>query len=244
MTTPPNRQPEGIPTGGQFAPSAHAEPDVSLAAATPGVPAIMASVDLQQWRNDYAVTYDTVDFDAGPILAGMTAEQRDAVEDYSETADEIFFEAVRRGLVKDHDGPFGLSVRLAMSDAEEQYPDVYEKIAAAPQLRKPEEVLHEPLSAYEIGARADENGWVEGLATFDMGDLIDSDLEGHGDQIGQKLVGSELLMDVNAQPVSVDVDGSIVCRLTGDASAVIEGFDEDQLAEYEAGRAESARTAS
>lgn len=30
MTTPPNRQPEGIPAGGQFASGTHAEPDVTL----------------------------------------------------------------------------------------------------------------------------------------------------------------------------------------------------------------------
>lgn len=241
MTTPPNRQPEGIPTGGQFAPSAHAEPNVSLGAAPDAPPAIMASVDLQQWRNDYAVTYDTVHFDAGPILAGMTAQERADIEDYSESADQIFFEAVRRGLVKDHNGPFGLSVRTAIDEAEEQDPQVFANIAALRQLRQPDEVLHEPLTPYEIGARADEDGWVEGLATFDMDDLIDSDLDGHGDQIGQKLVGSELLMDVTARPVSVMPDGSIVCRLTGDASAIIDGFDDDQLAEYEAGRAEAAR---
>lgn len=32
MTTTPARQPQGIPAGGQFAPSVHGEPDVSLAA--------------------------------------------------------------------------------------------------------------------------------------------------------------------------------------------------------------------
>jgi hypothetical protein len=241
MTTPPNRQPEGIPSGGQFAPSAHAEPDVTLAQATP-VPAITASVDLQQWQNDYAVTFETVEYDAGPILARMSPEERAEVEDYSETADELYFEAVRRGLVKDHAGPFGLSVRAAMDEAEEQDPGVWDKIAEVPQARKPDAVLETALTPFEIGARAGSDGWVEGLATFEMDDLIGNDLDGHGDQIGFKLVGSELLMDVSARPVSVTPEGSIICRLSGDASAIIDGFDEDELAAYEAGRAEATPT--
>ena len=83
---------------------------------------------------------------------------------------------------------------------------------------------------------------MEGLAVFEMEDLIDSDLEEHGDQIGTKLVGSELLMDVNAKPVSVTPEGSIICQLSGDASAVIDGFDEDDRTQYAAGRAEAGWT--
>ncbi|GAA4033994.1 hypothetical protein GCM10023063_17380 [Arthrobacter methylotrophus] len=39
MTESINRQPQGIPVGGQFAPTAHAEPDVALAASAPARPA-------------------------------------------------------------------------------------------------------------------------------------------------------------------------------------------------------------
>ena len=124
MSTPTNRQPEAFPSGGQFAPSVHAEPRLSLVPAEP-TPAIMASVDLQQWKNDYAVTLETVEFDAGSILARMTPEERTALEDYSETADELYFEAVRQGLVKDHAGPFGLSICDAMTEAEERDPEVW-----------------------------------------------------------------------------------------------------------------------
>lgn len=238
MTTPPNRQPEGIPSGGQFAPNAHSEPDVSLPpAAIP--PAIHATVILQRWVDDGAEYVDQVAFDARRILAGLTPEQRAALTDGSEDADDIFHAGVRQGLVAAHDGPFEVYVRDAIDEAEAKDPEVFEKIAALPDNRPADAVLHEPLSAYEIGARADEDGWLEGLATFDMDDLIDRDLNGHGDQIGEKLVGSELLMDVSAKPVSVTPDGSIVCKLTGDASAIIDGFDEDELADYEAGRAEA-----
>lgn len=241
MTTPPSRQPEGIPAGGQFAASAHAEPDVSLPSqAAP--PTINATVTLQRWVDDGTETLDQVSFDASRILGAMTSEQRAALSDYSSEADEIFHAAVRRGQLPDHDGPFEVRVRQAIDEAEQNDPEVFDKLTALPDNRPTGAVLHEPLTPYEIGARADEDGRVEGLATFDMDDLLDSDLDGHGDQIGEKLVGSELLMDVSALPVSVTPEGSIVCRLTGDASAIIDGFDEDELADYEAGRAEAART--
>jgi hypothetical protein len=198
-------------------------------------------VVLQRWANDgdQAEYVDQVAFDARRVLADMKPEHRAALTDGSEYADEVFYEGVRRGLVAQHDGPFEVYVRDAMDEAVQKDPEVFEKIAAMPNNRSADAILHEPLSAYEIGARADENGWVEGLATFDMDDLIDRDLDSHGDQIGEKLVGSELLMDVSARPVSVTPDGSIVCKLTGDASAIIDGFDENELAEYEAGRAET-----
>lgn len=236
-----NRQPEGIPIGGQFAANAHAESDVALAAPSPKAPpAITATVILQRWVGDGCENLSQVDFDAGRILAAMTPEQRAELDDFSSDADEIFHTAVRRGQLPDHDGPFEVRVREAIEAAEQADPDVFTKLAALPDNRPAAAVLHDPLTAYEIGARADENGWVEGLATFEMTDLIDSDLDGHGDQIGQKLVGSELLMDVSATPVSVTPEGSIICKLTGDASAIIDDFDDEQMAEYAAGRAERA----
>lgn len=236
----PTRQPEGIPAGGQFAAGTHAEPDLSLQPSAAPPPKIMATVILQRWVNDEAQPVGEVVFDAGRILAAMTREQRSSIEDDDDSADAIFYAGVEQGLVAHHDGPFSVYVEDAIAEAEAKDPEVFAKIAALPDNRPAEAILHEPLTPYEIGARADENGWVEGLATFDMSDLIDNDLDGHGDQIGEKLVGSELLMDVSARPVSVDPDGSIVCRLSGDASAIIDGFDEDELAAYEAGHREGA----
>lgn len=241
MTTPPNRQPDGIPVGGQFAPNTHSEPEVSLTAQA-GPRRILATVQLQKWVDDGAEPVGQVTFDAGRILAAMTPEKRAAIEDGDYTADEIFHEGIATGLVAEHDGPFEVYVRDAIDEAEAKDPEVFGKIAALPNNRPADAILHEPLTPYEIGARASEDGWVEGLATFEMAELIDNDLEAHGDQIGEKLVGSELLMDVTAHPVSVSPDGSIVCRLSGDASAIIDGFGEDELAAYEAGRAEASRS--
>lgn len=241
MTTQPNRVDAGVPAGGQFATKPQSDEVPALTPAAPA-PAVIASVDLQQWQNDYAVTVETVTFDSGPILARMSPEERGAIEDNSENTDELYREAVRRGLVKEHKGPFSLWVQSAIENAEEQDAGIWDKLAGQPHVRAPEAVLDTPLTPYELGVRAGSDGWVEGLATFDMEDLIGNDLESHGDQIGEKLVGSELLMDVSAKPVSVDPDGSIICRLSGDASEIIDGFDDDERAEYDKGRAQAGWT--
>jgi hypothetical protein len=75
---------------------------------------------------------------------------------------------------------------------------------------------------------------------MDMSDLIDNDIEGINDKIGNELVGSELLMEPNATPVSVLDGGTLLMKYEGNASAIIEGFDDEELADYEAGRAEAA----
>lgn len=234
MTTEPSRHPEGIPTGGQFARKTQSDDVPALAAPVATAPKIMASVSLQQWQRDYAVTLETIDFDAAPVLAAMTPQERIALEDSD--ADEVYLSAVRLGLVKEHDGPFDVQVREALDYAMEEDPDIFEKLAAAPVLRPAAAILDEPLSAYELGARADDDGFVSGLAAMDMSELIDNDVDQHNDAIGEALVGSCLLMQPTATPVDIQ-NGRIIMKLDGDASEIIAGFDEDKLAQYEAGRA-------
>lgn len=245
MPIPRQRQPDGIPAGGQFAPETHAEPEVALPVPRPSIipPAIHATVVLQRWVDDGAEYVDQVAFDARRVLSDMKPEHRAALTDGSEYADEVFYAGVRRGLVAHHEGPFEVYVRDAMNEAEAKDPEVFEKIAAMPDNRSAGAVLDTPLSPYEIGARADEDGWVSGLATMDMSDLIDNDIEGINDKIGNELVGSELLMEPNATPVSVLDGGTLLMKYEGNASAVIEGFDEDEMADYEAGRAEATSAA-
>lgn len=240
MTTPPNRQPEGIPAGGQFASGAHAEPDVSIA--RPAVPPkIIATVHLQKWVNDEAEQVGEITFDASRILAAMTPEKRADIEDDDYSADDVFHAAVAQGLAAEHDGPFSVYVQEAMVEAERLDTEVFDKLAALPENRPAEAILHEPLSAYEIGARADEDGFVSGLATMSFSDLIDNDLEAHCDKVGEDLVGSPLLMQPVATPVRVQPDGTMVVKLEGDASAIIDDFSDDEKAQYEAGRAERHR---
>ncbi|MBG0738996.1 hypothetical protein IV500_06105 [Paeniglutamicibacter antarcticus] len=239
MSISPCRQPEGIPTGGQFAPDTRAEPTVSLTPAA-SLPPINATVVLQKLVGDTDENVGEVTFDARRVLAAMTAAERDALSDSSYEADEVFHAGARLGLVPDHDGPFEVYVRDAMDAAVEKDPEVFEKIAALPDNRPADAVLHTPLSPYEIGARVNEDGWVSGLATMDMFDLVTNDLEGYNDKIGNDLVGSELLMQQEATPVAVLEGGTLLMRLEGDVSAIIDCFDEDELADYEAGRAEAA----
>jgi hypothetical protein len=235
MTTEPNRQPEGVPTGGQYAAKVKSD-DVPALGSLPA-PKIMATVNLQRWvDDDGAEPVGQVDFDAGRILADMAQEKRSAIFDGDGSGDDVFHEAVRRGLVEDHDGPFEVYVRDAMDEALEADPDVFEKIAALPNNRPAGAILDTPLSAYELGARADDDGFVSGLAVMDMSNLIDNDLDQHNDAIGEALAGSSLLMQPVATPVAVQ-NGQIVMQLEGDASAIIENFDDEELAQYEAGRA-------
>lgn len=231
------RQPQGIPVGGQFAATTHAEPDVALQLANDLAPRITATVNLQKWVNDSAEHVEQISFDASHILAGMTPEQRAAIEDDDYTADDLYHAAVDRGLAPGHDGPFAVHVRDAIDQAEANDPKIFEELALLPVNRPEEAILDTPLTAYELGARADDDGIVSGLASMSMSDLIENDLESHLDDIGEKLAGSSLLMEPTATPVSVAADGSMVVRLQGDASAIIEGLDEDELALYEAGRA-------
>lgn len=237
MTTPPHRQPEGIPAGGQFAASTHAEPDVALRPTSDGPARIYATVQLQEWVNDGAQIVGQVDFDASHILAAMTPEQRADIEDCDYSADDVFHAAVAQGLVPDHDGPFSVYVRDAIDQAQAKDPGIFEKLALIPVNRPADAVLDTPLTPYELGSRADENGLVSGLASMSMDELIENDLESHLDDVGEKLVGSCLLMEPTATPVSVSPDGTLVVRLSGDASAIIEGFSDEEMAQYEAGRA-------
>jgi len=69
---------------------------------------VMAEVNLQLWHNNHAITVKTVEFDCGKALDMIPMEMVEKLEagnaDYD--TDDVFFEAVRIGLVDGHDGPF------------------------------------------------------------------------------------------------------------------------------------------
>lgn len=199
-------------------------------------PKIMASVTLQQWgghKGDYAIDIETVEFDAAPVLAALSPEELAGLEDSE--ADDIFYSAVRMGLVAEHSGPFEVHVRDALDRALEKDPDFFEKFTTFPGLRADGAILETPLSPYEIGARADEDNIVRGLAVMELSDLMDNDEDANNCVIGETLVGSHLLMAPTIKPHSVQ-NGRLVVELEGDASEIIEGFDEEELSQYEAGR--------
>lgn len=114
-----NRQPPGRPTGGEYAPTERAEPSVTLA--QPAERPIKAIVNLQVWRDDYAMDVGTAEFDAAPILASLTREQRRAIADGDHgEADVLFEEARRLGLAPAHDGPFWVDVESELTEALEE----------------------------------------------------------------------------------------------------------------------------
>jgi hypothetical protein len=69
---------------------------------------VMAEVSLEHWVNDYAIEVDRFEFDCGRALDMLPIELVEKLvsgrADYD--TDEVFLEAVRMNLVKDHDGPF------------------------------------------------------------------------------------------------------------------------------------------
>lgn len=93
---------------------------------------IMASVDLQHWLNDYdhAVSHNVVAFNAASILAGMSAEEVAAIEDFDDSADRVYLAAVQQGLVKDHKGPFCVRIREAIDSALGRDSDIFTRMAA------------------------------------------------------------------------------------------------------------------
>jgi hypothetical protein len=83
----------------------------------------------------------------------------------------------------------------------------------------------------------ENDGTISGLSVMTLSDLIDHDAKSLKDQIGKDLVGAELLIKPTVTPVSVRPDGSLIVRLEGDASELIDHFSDDHLDQYEAGRA-------
>lgn len=237
---------------GKWEPKQLSEPEgVSLAPAAKVLPKpIMASVTLQQWSEedpDQAEEVGFVEFDAAPVLAGIVPGLSPyQLSDLDPSiCDQVYEEAVARGLVPNHDGPFELSVQEALDEALESDPTRFDtpyphELVA----RHKDTVLMAPLSAYELGARVDEDNFVEALAIVDQDDMIGVDTETYYDTISEKITGSQLLMDPQATAVSVTPEGRVVYRISGDASAVIDSMTDDETELFEAGRAAAEAKAS
>ena len=85
-----------------------------------GGPRVYATFQPQYWRNDYAIDAGpAVRIDVTDIIAEMTQEERDCLEDNRDSTDNLYFEAVRRGLAPSHDGPSYTQVRDSLDEYEE-----------------------------------------------------------------------------------------------------------------------------
>lgn len=69
-----------------------------IAADERAAPRIMATVHFQVWQNNYAVPVDQATFDATTLYEGMSDEDRAAIEDNRDTSDNIYLDAVEKGL--------------------------------------------------------------------------------------------------------------------------------------------------
>lgn len=84
-------------------------------------------------------------------------------------------------------------------------------------------------SAKEVIASRDENNYVEGYVRMHISDMIDNDLETFLDLLSLKLVGNELLMDINYNVVGLaDEQDTLILKVRGDVSMVMELDEEDE----------------
>lgn len=73
---------------------------------------VRAEVDLQVWRNDYAMTFKELEFDCAPALDEYDIDDVEAFTENAdkgsadENTDDLYFTAMGLGLVESHDGPF------------------------------------------------------------------------------------------------------------------------------------------
>lgn len=74
----------------------------------------------------------------------------------------------------------------------------------------------------EVIASRDKDNYVEGYVMVHISDLIDNNLEGFLDIISEKLVGSDLLMDINYEIVGYRESNTLILKVSGDVSNIID----------------------
>ena len=97
------------------------------------------------------------------------------------------------------------------------------------ELEKRNDSLYPIKEAAGIIAARDENNFVEGYIQIHISDMIDNDYEGFLEFISEKLVGSDLLMDVNYEVVAQAkkmFPNELILKVTGDASTIVESEEE------------------
>ena len=86
-------------------------------------------------------------------------------------------------------------------------------------------------SADEIIAARDGDNFVEGYVTVHISTLLDNDFESFLDIISEELVGNDLLMDINYDVVALAEDNTLVLKVSGDVSNIIDESDDDDTDE-------------
>jgi hypothetical protein len=209
--------------------------------AAPARQPIAATAIYEQWNpRDEAIEMNRVDFDATRILAGLGEEQREKLLNGDfDIADDIFREAESRGLIPPHNGPFTLDVANALAEALEADPEYFSRpFPEGREFRHEDAILETPLTAFEIGFRSDENGDVAGLVTIGLSDMIDGSNEDFLDLLGDRLIGSSLLMEIEYHAVSITEKHDLVMRVSGKVPADV--LWDREVADHEAGLAAGA----
>lgn len=82
--------------------------------------------------------------------------------------------------------------------------------------------LAEPLTQEQMKAMKDEDGYITGIVSVDLSDIIDNNFEGFLDMTSEKLTGTKLLMDISYKAVGVDKGGlTLFVEVTGDPSEIL-----------------------
>lgn len=84
------------------------------------------------------------------------------------------------------------------------------------------EVIQQPLSAAELQKRADESGFVSGIVSVSLGEIIEANHEGFLDLLSQRLTGTEILADISYSVEGLAAHDSLLIAVTGDVNAIIE----------------------
>jgi hypothetical protein len=88
-------------------------------------------------------------------------------------------------------------------------------------------VLEKPYTNKEILEKVDEDGWIEGYIVIEMSDMIDNDLEGFLDLLGEMLIGNCCMMQPNYTPVGVDENNRIILKVEGDVNFLLDDIKEE-----------------
>lgn len=71
---------------------------------------VEAEMNYQFWFRDYALTLETETFDCAPALDELPLDLVKRIDDGSIDADDVYYEARNLGILKEHNGPFYVTV--------------------------------------------------------------------------------------------------------------------------------------
>lgn len=84
--------------------------------------------------------------------------------------------------------------------------------------------MKKPYTVEEMKEKMDDNGYVIGVVAVPFHSIVNTEFEGFLDILSCRLVGSELLMDVDYNVVGIDKtedDTNILVEVKGDVSEII-----------------------